>query len=117
MPKAGSASRPDGRKYAPLRSRTAFQRVFRTGKRRRSGGVVVIVALGEPGPARCGVVAGTKTVGGAVQRNRAKRRLREALDRVRLQDGHEYVVIASEAVLTAAFPQLVGWLRRAIEEE
>jgi ribonuclease P protein component len=56
-------------------------------------------------------------VGGAVQRNRAKRRLREALDRVELRAGHEYVVIASEAVLTAPFGQVVGWLRRAIEEE
>jgi RNase P protein component len=52
-----------------------------------------------------------------VRRNRAKRRLRAALDGVQLQDGHEYVVIASEAVLTAPFGQVVGWLRRAIEEE
>ena len=56
-------------------------------------------------------------MGSAVQRNRAKRRLREALDRVKLRAGHEYVVIASGAVLTAPFHQVVGWLRRAIEEE
>jgi ribonuclease P protein component len=63
------------------------------------------------------VVAGAKKVGGAVQRNRAKRRLREALAAVRLRDGHDYVVIASPAVLTAPFEEVELWLRKAVGEE
>ena len=117
MPKAGSVSLPSGRPYVSLRGRTAFQRVFRSGKRRRNGGVVVIVALGAPGPPRVGVVAGAKSVGGAVQRNRAKRRLRAALRGVRLRDGHDYVVVASPTVVTAAFGEVEQWLRCAVGEE
>ena len=117
MSKAGSESRPKGRPYAPLRGRTAFQRVFRTGRRRNSGGVVVIVGSGGSGPARVGVVAGAKKVGGAVQRNRAKRRIREALAGVDLRNGCDYVVIASSSVLTAPMKELERWLRQAIGEE
>ena len=117
MARAGSESQPRGRRYASLRGRTAFQRVFRSGKRRRSGGVVVIVASGVPGPPRVGVVAGAKKVGDAVQRNRAKRRLRGALGSVPLRSGHDYVVIASQTVLTASFDEIEEWLRRAVDEE
>lgn len=79
--------------------------------------MVVIVAAGDPGPPRVGVVAGKKRIGGAVHRNRAKRRLREALAALPLRDGHAYVVIASSAVLTAPFDEIVGWLRAAVGEE
>ena len=115
--KAGSESRPRGRPYASLHGRTAFQRVFRSGRRRRSGGVVVIVASGIAGPPRVGVVAGAKKVGGAVQRNRAKRRLRAALTGVSLRKGCDYVVIASPAVLSAPLEDVRRWLQRAVEEE
>ena len=115
--KAGSESPPRGRPYASLSGRSAFQRVFRSGIRRRSGGVVVIVASGYPGPPRVGVVAGAKKVGGAVARNRAKRRLRAALAGVPLRSGYDYVVIASPAVLSAPMGELKRWLRRAVGEE
>ena len=117
MSRAGSDSQPRGRQYASLRGRSAFRRVFRTGSRRRSGGVVVIVASGASGLPRVGVVAGAKKVGGAAQRNRAKRRLREALMDVPLRDGYDYVVIASQAVLTAPLAEVTRWLRQAVGEE
>ena len=79
--------------------------------------MVVIVASGSPGPPRVGVVAGKKKVGGAVQRNRAKRRLREALVGIPLRDGHDYVVIASSTVLTAPFSEVERWLQGAMSEE
>jgi ribonuclease P protein component len=63
------------------------------------------------------VVAGKKKIGGAVQRNRVKRRLREALVGIALRDGHDYVVIASATVLTASFEEVVRWLRGAVGEE
>ena len=52
-----------------------------------------------------------------MQRNRAKRRLREALAGVHLRDGHDYVVIASASVLTAPFEEVVKWLRGVVGEE
>ena len=62
------------------------------------------------------VVAG-RAVGNAVRRNRAKRRLREALRLVQLRDGREYVVIASSAVARAPFEVLVAWARTATMEQ
>ncbi len=90
--------------------------MLRSGIRRRSGGLTVVVAPG-PGPVpRIGVVAG-KRVGAAVARNRAKRRIREALTRVPLQGEADYVVIASPEVNEVEFDRLVAWLERATVAE
>jgi ribonuclease P protein component len=60
-------------------------------------------------PARTTVVAGRK-VGGAVARNRAKRRLRavlsEAGERMRLPDGLDVVLVAKEAAVHARYEDL-----------
>lgn len=117
MPKDASASRPEGRLYVSLRGRSEFERVFREGRRRRSGGIVIIVTPGSPGRPRVGLVAGAKKVGGAVQRNQAKRRLREALANVRLRDGHDYVIIASREVLGVPLGRLEEWLQACVDEE
>ncbi len=60
-----------------------------------------------------GVVAG-KNVGNAVQRNRAKRRLREAARRVDLEPSTAYVLVASQEVLDVSFRRLVEWLSSAV---
>lgn len=75
-------------------------------------GVVAIRLPGRAGPPRVGIVA-AKGVGNAVKRNRAKRRLREAVARVRLDDGVSYVVIASPEVLAAPFDRLVASVQAA----
>ena len=75
----------------------------------------MVSAAGGPGSPRVGVLAG-KAVGGAVRRNRAKRRLREALARVPLRDDRDYLVIAGEAVPVAPFGTLVAWVATAVEE-
>lgn len=56
--------------------------------------------------ARWTVSAGRK-VGGAVDRNRAKRRLRDAVRAVGLPGGLDVVAVARPATLTVAFPELV----------
>ncbi len=61
-----------------------------------------------------GFVAGRK-VGNAVQRNRAKRRVREAMRRTRLEPGTAYVVVTSTQVVDADFTTLVSWIDEAIE--
>ena len=69
----------------------------------------MLVSKGSTGPPRVAFVAG-KGVGNAVRRNRAKRRLRAAIARVRLRDGLTYVVIARRGAVDAPFPSLVTWL-------
>lgn len=59
------------------------------------------------------MVAG-KGVGNAVQRNRAKRRLREAAQVVSLRPNTAYVVVASPDVLDARFVDVTNWLESAL---
>ena len=102
--------------YASLRRSPDVGRVRRVGTRRRAGGITVFAAPGGSGPPRVAFVAG-RAVGNAVRRNRAKRRLREAVRRVPLRDGCDYVVIASAIVVEAPFETLVAWARAATTEE
>lgn len=67
----------------------------------------------EPGP-RVGLVVG-RGVGNAVRRNRAKRRIRQALLEIPLEQAMDYVIIADRQVVEADFTELSGWLRRAVE--
>ncbi len=65
---------------------------------------------------RVGFTASRK-VGSAVARNRARRRLRAAVDRVMPEHAapnHDYVVIARAGTLTRPFDKLVGDLESAL---
>ena len=73
-------------------------------------------AAGEPGPPRVAVTAGRR-VGGAVVRNRAKRRLREAIARSPIRSGRAYVVAASPAVVGVPFEELTAWVVAAVDVE
>ena len=60
----------------------------------------------------------TKKIGGAVVRNRAKRRLREAVRLAVARDmrpRHDYVIISKPDVLTAPFSALCEDLRQVID--
>lgn len=74
------------------------------------GRYCLMLALARPGePTRFGFIASRRSVGGAVQRNRARRRLRELVRRrwPRLSEqGHWVEFIALRAVLTAPHQDL-----------
>lgn len=74
----------------------------------------MIQAAGGAGSPLVGVAA-ARSLGGSVQRNRAKRRLREAVAQAPLRPNRDYVVIAGPGVLEAPFQELVGWVTRAVE--
>lgn len=67
------------------------------------------------GPARAGFTASRK-VGNAVARNRARRRLKEAVRKTLASQGlpgHDYVVVARKTVLTHGFADLLTELGTA----
>lgn len=104
---------PDRHRYVSLRSRAEFARVYREGSRRRVGEILVISAVGEPGPPQVGVVAGRR-VGSAVVRNRVKRRLREALLKAELSGGTSYLIVALPLIADAGFDEIARWVRRGV---
>lgn len=70
------------------------RRALRRGTRRGGRHVVVhLIDRRDDGPTRIAVVA-TRRVGNAVERNRAKRVLREAVRGVALPVGHDVAVVA-----------------------
>jgi ribonuclease P protein component len=75
--------------------------------------VTTITSPEGSGLPRVGFVVG-RQVGSAVERNRAKRRLREAMARLTLEQDTTYVVIAGGGVNEAGFDRLVEWLREAV---
>ena len=94
------------RSYRLTRS-TDFQRVRRLGKSYAHPLIVLAAAPNAGGGARFGVVAG-RAFGNAVRRNRARRRLRAALQPFLPQvlPGWDVIVIARLDVLTAEFGEL-----------
>lgn len=109
MTKAANASRPESVVITSLRKRSDFDRVFREGRRRRAGALVVVEAPGDQGLIRLGLVVGRR-VGTAVDRNRVKRRLRHALAESCRPGGTDLVVIASPGVSRASYADLRQWL-------
>lgn len=72
-----------------------------------------MTAPGDPGRPQVGFVAGRR-VGSAVRRNRAKRRLRAAIERLPLAEGTAYLVVAGPETVNVEFGRLVAWLEAAI---
>ena len=63
-----------------LRSSTEFQKVYRHGQRYDGRLITVFVIENRSGRHRLGVTASRKAVGNAVNRNRAKRLIRESFE-------------------------------------
>lgn len=102
-----------------LRRRSEFLHAARGARLARDAFVVQGVRRSEP--ERVTVVGVgltvTKKIGKAVVRNRARRRLREALRLVLpgpARPGHDYVVIARPPALTVPFPVLTAELTTAL---
>lgn len=100
-----------------LRKRSEFLSVSKTEKKWITPAFIIQICQRAPeGPVRYGLTASRK-VGGAVERNRAKRRLR-ALARAVLskmgQPGTDYVLIARHAALTRDFALMLKELEHGL---
>jgi ribonuclease P protein component len=89
------------------------QRAQRQGRRRRTRWFTLCVLPNDLGHARLGLAVSRK-VGGAVVRNRVKRRLREAFRRLRPElGGVDLVVLASPEAARASAAELAEALAEA----
>jgi ribonuclease P protein component len=96
-----------------LASASDIRRTYSEGRRASSQVVVAHVRrTGEPRPARVAVSA-VRGIGTAVERNRAKRRVREAVRRLdgRVDEGVDAVLVATARATRAAFQDLVNSVR------
>lgn len=112
------ADPPLAGEYARLTRRSDFL-AARSGRNWRTRSLVLQARRrsgdGGDSTARFGFTA-TKALGNAVKRNRARRRLREAVRRVaggNARAGFDYVLIAREGALTLDFAVIVEDLRTA----
>jgi ribonuclease P protein component len=89
-----------------------IQRVRRTGKSYAHPLLVLVAARSERPGKRLAVTAGAR-VGGAVRRNRARRRIREAARALlaEMSDGWDLLLVARSGAATAPFPELAGAVR------
>ena len=105
-----------------LKRRSEFLRVAGARRKWVTPGLVLQAAENPAardaeGGFRVGFTASRK-VGNAVARNRARRRLRAAVQEVmpgRARAGFDYVVIARQATVTRRFSDLTGDLEQALE--
>ncbi len=101
---------------ARLLKHSDFDRVYKQGKRQFSSHMTVYYLAHAGSQPRIGLTVG-RVLGGAVERNRLKRRLREAvrLRRSRLKAAVDVVINPKKSVLTVEFPALLEEVGRAFE--
>lgn len=92
-----------------------FKRVRNVGKTFAHPLLVLIISPAVDDHTRVGVVAG-KGVGGAVQRNRAKRLLREAIRKTMnsILPGYDLILSARSAIVHASFDEVCAALDKVM---
>jgi len=99
-----------------LRTSQDYATVKRDGRALKGRHCMLLAAVTD-GPTRVGFIARRKGVGGAVQRNRARRRLREIVRRRWPQvagPGHLLAFIAHRTSVSVAHPELVADVERLL---
>jgi len=101
--------RPEGR----IRRRAEYQRVFEEGRRRRGRLMTVFIVANSRQQSRLGIAASRK-LGSSVQRNRAKRLVREIFRRNRPAAAFDIVVVPKPEMLSAGLADLEADYRSAL---
>jgi ribonuclease P protein component len=109
MSAASSAHPPDQdrrfRRHQHIRQRSEFQEVYDRGRKHHGRHWLVFTLARAGKPARLGIAA-TRKLGAAVERNRAKRRVRELFRRHPAPPGFDIVVVPRRSLLDASFGSL-----------
>jgi ribonuclease P protein component len=93
------------RPHERIRRRAEFQRVYERGSRIHGRYLTLFVLRGEQAAGRLGIAA-TKKLGSAVERNRAKRLIREVFRRNKIAPGFDVVVVPKRELLDASLTAL-----------
>jgi len=97
-----------------IRRRADFQNVYEHGVRIRSRYATLFVLPNSLDVGRLGIAA-TRKIGGAVQRNRAKRLIREVFRRNKIACGFDVVVVPKRELLDASLTVLEADYCRSLE--
>lgn len=94
-----------------------FRRLYHKGKSAVQPAFVVYCSKNRTGTTRLGITVSVK-LGGAVVRNRARRRIREMhrLSRHKIKSGYDIVIVARSRVLRARFSALLQQYDAALEQ-
>jgi ribonuclease P protein component len=115
---SATSDEPGAERFARLKKRADFQRTAK-GSRFHTRAFSMQMAPQDAGsPARFGLTVTRKT-GNSVERNRMRRRLREALrlgGALKAQPGHDYVIVARRDLLSEPFTGLRDELTRAFDQ-
>jgi len=105
---------PRFRPHEHIRRRAEFQEVYERGVRVNGRFATVFVLANNRAVGRLGIAA-TKKLGGSVQRNRAKRLIREVFRRNKIANGFDVVVIPKRDLLDASLSTLETDYRTLLE--
>jgi ribonuclease P protein component len=104
----------DFRPHEHIRRRADFQRVYQHGTRIPGRLATLFVLPNDLAFGRLGIAA-TKKLGGAVQRNRAKRLIREVFRRNKVAPGFDLVVVPRRDLLAASLITIEAEYRNSLE--
>jgi len=97
-----------------IRRRAEFQQVYEQGARIRGRFSTLFLLRNKLSIGRLGIAA-TRKLGGAVQRNRAKRLIREVFRRNNMAPGFDVVVVPKRELLDASLTALEAEYRLNLE--
>ena len=102
------------RPHEHIRRRSEFQRVYERGVRVHGRLATVFILGNGTSVGRLGIAA-TKRIGGSVERNRAKRLIREAFRRHKLAPGFDVVVVPKRELLDASLAAIESEYRHNVD--
>ena len=105
---------PRFRPHERIRRRVEFQEVYERGIRVHGRYSTVFVLANQRAVGRLGIAA-TKKLGGAVQRNLAKRLIREVFRRNNIAPGFDVVVVPRRGLLETSLTILEADYRASLE--
>jgi ribonuclease P protein component len=102
------------RPHERIRRRPEYQQVYERGARIHSRYTTVFLLSNGTAVGRLGIAA-TRKLGGAVERNRAKRLIREVFRRNKIAPGYDVVVIPKRDLLDASLSALEADYKNLVE--